>query len=970
LLTGVTWMVLDRRATDVAAAEHEADALSIALAEQTSRTFGAVDVVLRDLLARIQVAGVSSPADLGAVMGTADIQKQLNLAAGGLPELAMVGLVGADGRLINFSQQWPVADSRLDDRDFYLALRDGARIGSFISAPSASHSADLLTIYMSHRINAPDGRFLGAVIAGIRQAYLTDFYRSILPAEGREILLRRSDGELLVRFPARPPGLPETPGDEAAFRQDQQGASSVRAATSILTDGVRWFTVTRSVNDFPLVIVLARATSSMLAGWRAQTVAILASAAIAIATLVAVIFLLGRQIARRETSEKAFAATFAQMSQGIMMIAGDRQVLLCNERATEMLELPRVMMASKPSLDELLSFQRARGEFDSGLVAAASDLILSGVLSGAPHTSEHRRPNGTMIEIESIPLVSGGAVCTFTDVTAAREREAVLRSALRDRDANSTSALAASEARHRDVAEIASDWFWETDGDGRVTFLSPRFEEVSGVPAARVLGHPFYADEMTGIATEGPDVLLLTIQAHTAFRDKLQRVIVAGRGTRFWRLSGKPFFDSATGAFAGFRGTGTDATVEIEHTGALNLALWRAEAAQREAREARSRLVDAIEAIPEGVVLHDSDDRLVLCNARFGEIYDFAPELMRPGVQFEQMLRDSVARGYYTAETADIEAWITNRLTQRRTSDGLSEEHQLSNGRWLQIAERPTSDGGIVGIRIDVTEARQREAAQHDREKLAALGQLAGGIAHEINNLLQPALVLPEIVSDRLPESDTESREDLECIIDGARRVRDIVRNVLLFARGEEARLVPLDLVAEVRASLDFVRTLMPPSITVRTQGLDAHPGGQVAANKTQLTQVLTNLLVNASHATAGTDGVVTVAIETVAPSHELATELGLDAARLYFAVSVGDNGCGIPAAVLARIFEPFFTTKPVGQGTGLGLSVAYGILKGWQGGITARSSLGLGTVFILYVPMIDPPTIASESVDRTEQRG
>jgi signal transduction histidine kinase len=116
----------------------------------------------------------------------------------------------------------------------------------------------------------------------------------------------------------------------------------------------------------------------------------------------------------------------------------------------------------------------------------------------------------------------------------------------------------------------------------------------------------------------------------------------------------------------------------------------------------------------------------------------------------------------------------------------------------------------------------------------------------------------------------------------------------------------------------------------------------------------LTNLLVNAAQATTG-DGSVTVSIARVDPTAEEAAELAIEAGRGYLAVSIADTGSGMDEATRARIFEPFFTTKPVGQGTGLGLSVAYGILRSWQGAITVRSAVGRGTTFVLYVPVMSP---------------
>jgi signal transduction histidine kinase len=297
----------------------------------------------------------------------------------------------------------------------------------------------------------------------------------------------------------------------------------------------------------------------------------------------------------------------------------------------------------------------------------------------------------------------------------------------------------------------------------------------------------------------------------------------------------------------------------------------------------------------------------------------------------------------------DIDALLNDRLVHRLAGGtDFRSEHCLMNGRRIEVRERYTADGGIVGLRIDVTEARRHEATERERAKLASLGQLAGGVAHELNNLLQPALTFPALVRDRLPAEDTESREDLDMVLDSVRKARDIVRNILLFARKEDPVLVPLDLRREVHAALDFVRTVLPPGIELVEAGTTGD--APVAANKTQLTQVLTNLIVNAGHAMNGR-GTVTIAVNPVRPDETAAQALGLEPGLVYFALRVADDGCGMDAETRSHIFEPFFTTKPIGQGTGLGLSVAYGIVRTWKGAIAVDSTIGRGTTFTLYIP-------------------
>jgi signal transduction histidine kinase len=216
----------------------------------------------------------------------------------------------------------------------------------------------------------------------------------------------------------------------------------------------------------------------------------------------------------------------------------------------------------------------------------------------------------------------------------------------------------------------------------------------------------------------------------------------------------------------------------------------------------------------------------------------------------------------------------------------------------------------------------------------------------------------------RLPPDDVESQEDLELVLSSGRKARDIVRGILLFARKEDPVLTPLSLAAETRAALDFVRDLVPPGVAMREENLDGDTPAAVmlaAINKTQLVQVLTNLIVNAAHAMRD-HGTITVALGT-ARGAEVAS-LGLVVGRRYLTLAVGDTGHGMDAATLKRLFEPFFTTKPVGQGTGLGLPVVYGILKSWDGAIAVDSVSGKGTTFTLYVPEIMAPAEARREAE------
>jgi signal transduction histidine kinase len=371
-----------------------------------------------------------------------------------------------------------------------------------------------------------------------------------------------------------------------------------------------------------------------------------------------------------------------------------------------------------------------------------------------------------------------------------------------------------------------------------------------------------------------------------------------------------------------------------------------------------ARLVDAIETLPEAFVLFDAEDRLVVCNTAYRTLFSLTKHETQKNITFGEIKRRAFRRGLFADDAGNTEPeWQDSSVDPHSVGNKVRRtEVRLADGRWIEVQERRTLDAGFVSLQIDVTETRLRDEALAERNKLTALGQLAGGVAHEINNLLQPALIFPELVRDRLPPDDLDSREELDIVLDSVRKAREIVRNILLFSRKQEPTLETVDLAAETATAVKFVRDLLPAGILLQHH-IDASPA-MAAVNRTQLAQVLTNLVLNAVHA-MDSRGAITVRLGQTRPSASQAEALAIGADANYLTLTVADTGTGMDSAVVARIFEPFFTTKPLGEGTGLGLSVVFGILRSWQGAIAVESKLGTGTAFTLYIPMVDPTPAA-----------
>jgi signal transduction histidine kinase len=216
---------------------------------------------------------------------------------------------------------------------------------------------------------------------------------------------------------------------------------------------------------------------------------------------------------------------------------------------------------------------------------------------------------------------------------------------------------------------------------------------------------------------------------------------------------------------------------------------------------------------------------------------------------------------------------------------------------------------------------------------MEALGTLAGGIAHDLNNALLPVICISDTLIRRAPEGSRD-RELLSLIDVSGKRARDLVRRILTFSRKDEPKREPLNLADTLANALKLLRASIPSTITIDER---ITPVRAVCADEGQVVQILTNLVTNSAQAIANRMGTITVSLSEVGRSN-----LGDHGPAVR--ITVEDTGCGMDEATRRRVFDPFFTTKEVGKGTGLGLSVVHGIVTQHGGVITIASEPGRGT--------------------------
>ncbi len=637
-----------------------------------------------------------------------------------------------------------------------------------------------------------------------------------------------------------------------------------------------------------------------------------------------------------DQSEKRYRTLFESAGDAILVmevVDEDLRIRECNRATLDMLGCTPEQIKGRSTLEF-----GALEIVESDLFLKERARRLDEVISGDTWRFEscHRRLNGEQFETE--------VVMTPFDVHEGPHVLGIVRDISQRKRMEEK--LKESEKRFRDLAGLLPEIVFEVDQDGTVVFVNQNASVVTGHSEAE-LASGFDAFQL--IAPEDRERAKETLleRMEKGQSGRTEYTAIRKNGERFPALVRSAPILSGDEVL-GLRGILVDVSDQKKAEGALI-----------EEKEFSDSIVNSL---PGNFFVLDPEGKALLWNRNVEATTGYSTEevqRMTPDRFFVPEDRDRVRQAISSAfleGELDVETSLLTRA-------GVAIPYHY-RGVKATIGGRPL----LVGLGIDITpriverkEKSRLESRLRKAQNMEAVGTLAGGIAHDFNNVLAVITGFTELAISDASE-DTIQKENLEEVLSASKRAKNLVQQILTFSRQEERERGPLEIQRIVKGTLKHVRTSLPDTIRMH-QRLEAE-SAIVTGNAVEIHQMLMHLCANAEQAMRDEGGVLEVTLSEEILDPQTAAGIGDLRPGAYLKLVVRDTGRGMDKTVLDRIFDPFFSTKAPGEGTGMGLSVVHGIVKGVGGSMSVASQVGHGSTFTVWLPETDG-TVDNEDTEK-----